>query len=258
MPRDILDLPPPPADKRIRYGPEPLHYGDLRVPHRAGPFPAIMFIHGGFWRSRFTLDHSGHICAALARAGIATWSIEYRRVGDAGGGWPGTAQDVLLALEFLPGLAHDYSLDPHRTAVMGHSAGGHLSLWAAAQNKIALRTAISLGGVVDLRRGFELHLGSGAVQEFMGASPKDAPEQYRAASPIELLPIPTPQLLIHGAKDEVVPVELSESYVKASSNARLVRLDGGDHFDVIDPRSAHWAVVEKNIAGAVDLAARSA
>lgn len=221
---------------RIAYGPGPQHFGDLRLPAGPGPHPAIIFIHGGFWRARFSLEHSAAFCTSLTAAGVATWNVEYRRVGDAGGGWPGTLDDVLLAAQFIATIARQHPIDLRRVFVGGHSAGGHLALWVAAQNKIDLRRAISLGGIADLRRGFELHLSSGAVEDFLGGTPEEAPERYRSASPVELLPIPTRQLLIHGTRDDIVPLELSERFAAASSNCELLRLEGGDHFDVIGER----------------------
>jgi acetyl esterase/lipase len=236
MPRDILELPAPPADQRIPYGPEPLHFGDLRLPSGPGPHPVLIFLHGGFWRARFTLDHAGHMCAELARQGVATWNIEYRRVGDAGGGWPGTLDDVLRGAGFIEELVRLHAIDPGRVVLAGHSAGGQLALWVAAQNKMRLRQVVSIAGVTDLRRAFDLHLGNGAVEQFLGGTPDELPGPYGAASPIELLPIRTPQLLIHGTRDDVVPIELSERFCAASDNCELLRLEGADHFDGIDPR----------------------
>src|SRR5436190_1546962 len=105
----ILDLAPPPADARLRYGPEPLHFGDLRLPKGDGPHPVVVVLHGGFWRAAYGLEHIGHLCAALTGAGMATWSIEYRRIGNPGGGWPGTFQDVALAAKYVRELAPTYN-----------------------------------------------------------------------------------------------------------------------------------------------------
>jgi acetyl esterase/lipase len=237
MPRDILELAAPAADERIRYGPESLHFGDLRLPDGPGPHSAVIFIHGGFWRAQHALDYAGHVCSVLARQGVATWNIEYRRVGDAGGGWPGTLDDVRRGAEFIEEIARSHAIDLERIVVAGHSAGGHLPLWLAAQNTMRLRQAISIAGVTDLRRAFELHLGDGSTEQFLGGSPEEVPERYSSTSPIELLPIHTPQMLIHGTCDEVVPIELSERFSAASANCELLRLEGGDHFDAIDPRS---------------------
>src|SRR5579864_1380245 len=166
----ILETPPPRGGTRLSYGPDPLHYGDLRLPDRAGPHPVIMMIHGGFWRDRFDLEYAGHPCAALTAAGAATWNVEYRRIGNPGGGWPGTLLDVALAADHLRELAADYGLDLDRVVTMGHSAGGHLALWLAARGRIPagetlytpdplpLRAAVALAGVADLRRAWELGL----------------------------------------------------------------------------------------------------
>jgi len=243
---DILEIPAPAAGRRIPYGTEALHFGDLRFPAGGGPQPLVIFIHGGFWRARRNLEYAGHLCAALVDRGVATWSIEYRRVGDPGGGFPGTLDDVLLACRFVEELARSYPLDTSRITVAGHSAGGQLALWLAAQECLPLRCAISLAGVTDLRRGSELHLGDGAIDEFMGGSPAQMEAAYRSASPMELLPIRTPQLMIHGTLDDVVPIELSDRFAAASKNCEVLRLEGADHFDIVDPRSRFWpAVIEE-------------
>ncbi len=245
---DILEIPAPKADRRIPYATDPLHFGDLRLPAGPGPHPVLIFIHGGFWRARRSLDYAGHLCAALAERGVATWSIEYRRVGDPGGGYPGTIEDVLTACRFVEQLAQSYPVDMDHMKVAGHSAGGQLALWLAAQNAVPLSRAISLAGVTDLRRGFALNLGSGAIEEFMGGSPDQLQDAYRNASPIELLPIRAPQLMIHGTEDDIVPVELSDRFAAASKNCETLRLDGADHFDIVDPRSPYWPAVIEELA----------
>ncbi len=245
---DIFEIPAPAADRRIPYGPEALHFGDLRSPAGDGPYPLLIFIHGGFWRSRRNLEYAGHLCAALAERGVATWNIEYRRVGDPGGGFPGTLDDVLRACRFIDKLAQSYTFDMTHVTVAGHSAGGQLALWLAAQEYLPLRRAISLAGVTDLRHGFERHLGDGAIQDFMGGPPTLIDAAYRLASPIELLPIRTPQLMIHGTIDDVVPIELSDRFAAASKNCEVLRLEGADHLDIVDPRSPYWPAVIEELA----------
>src|SRR6266481_4424384 len=155
----ILTEAPPKTDARIAYGPDEFNFADLRLPHENGKqalksgHPIVIFIHGGYWKAKYDLTHAGHACSALAHAGFATWQIEYRRVGNPGGGWPGTFEDITSAFQFLPQIARQYQLDSKRVVVMGHSAGGQLSLALAARQP-ALRGAISLAGVVDLRRGY--------------------------------------------------------------------------------------------------------
>jgi len=139
---DILTLPAPPADARIAYGPDPLQFGDLRLPTAAsgggdGPFPLVVLIHGGYWRNRYDLAYFGHAAAALTATGFATWNIEYRRVGDAGGGWPGTLLDVAAATDYARTLAATQPIDLDRVVALGHSAGGQLAAWLAARRRLA-------------------------------------------------------------------------------------------------------------------------
>jgi acetyl esterase/lipase len=248
---DILQLPPPKADERVAYGPHPLQFADLRLPKTAGPHPVAIVIHGGFWKNAYDLEHTGHLCAALGGAGVATWSLEYRRVGDAGGGWPGTVEDVARGASHLTMVAPKYPLDLRRVAALGHSAGGQLALWLGAERKVSLRGVISLAGVADLRRAWELDLGSGAAARFLGGSPKDVPDRYRQASPLERIPLGVPQVLIHGYDDDIVPLEISERYCRAAQasgdDVRLRALRSTGHLELIDPRSRQWAGVERSV-----------
>lgn len=254
MSRDILTLSPPPADARISYGEDPLQFAELRVPAGKGPHPAAIVIHGGYWRAAYDLTHAGHMCAALTKAGVATWSLEYRRIGNPGGGWPGTGADVVRGADHLAKIAAAHQLDLRRTAAIGHSAGGHLVLWLASQRK-NLRGVVSLAGVSDLRRAFELHLSNTVVADFLGGSPEQVPERYREASPIEHLPLGVPQRLLHGTADDVVPFEISRRYQAAAAakgdDARLIPLAGAGHFELIDPRSREWPTVQDTLLALV-------
>src|SRR5438093_11585784 len=111
---DILTKIPPAADARLHYGPDPNQFGDLRLPHSKAPHPILIFIHGGFWRAKYDLSHAGHLCAALAKAGVATWNVEYRRVGNPGGGWPETFTDILQGHRYISQIAARFALDTHR------------------------------------------------------------------------------------------------------------------------------------------------
>lgn len=251
MTTPILDLSPPPADARIAYGEAPQQFGDLRLPAGATPHPVAIVIHGGYWRAAYSLDHIGHLCAALTRAGVATWSLEYRRIGDPGGGWPAAGQDVLRGAQHLRSLAGRYPLDLTRVVAIGHSAGGQLALWLAAQHpqhQVPLRGVVALAAVADLRRAWELGLSRGVVADLLGGTPHDVPERYRQASPIELLPLHLPQRLLHGTNDDVVPIEISRRYQAAAAaagdDARLIELPGAGHFELIDPRTPQWKSVQ--------------
>jgi len=242
--QDILDLEPPKADARIPYGNDPNQFGDLRLPSGKGPHPLVIFIHGGYWRAEYDLAHTGHLCAALARAGFAAWNLEYRRVGQQGGGWPGTMDDVRNGALHAQKLTN---LDMARVVVSGHSAGGHLALWLAAQKALPLRAVIPLAAVSDLKLAWTLRLSGGIVAELLGGTPEQVPDRYAKTSPKELLPISVPQRVLHGEADRVVPFEMSQQFARASHNATLVPIKGAGHFELIDPRSTAWPTVLHNI-----------
>jgi acetyl esterase/lipase len=251
MSEDILTLAPPPADARIAYGADPNQFAEIRLPKTKGPFPVVMNIHGGFWRAKYDLAHAGHLCAALTAKGCATWNIEYRRVGNPGGGWPGTFEDVRKACRYLPQIAKRYDLDPARMLVMGHSAGGQLALSLAAHEP-SLKRVISLAGVLDLQQAWEQHLSNDAVVEFLGGKPKDVPEHYREADPMEFsVDHATTQWLIHGAPDDVVPCNFSRSYAeqkkKGGEDVHYLEISTAGHFDLIDPHSNAWPKVESTV-----------
>jgi pimeloyl-ACP methyl ester carboxylesterase len=187
----------------------------------------------------------------LARRGLAVWNVEYRRVGQEGGGWPGTFADVAAAVDHL---AEVDDVDVSRVVTCGHSAGGHLSLWLAARHRLAggvgaaprVRpvAAVSQAGVCDLERAWQDDLGDGAVEQLLGPL-ETGSERLAAASPAALVPIGVPQLLVHGTEDDVVPVSQSRDHAARDPLAELVELEGADHFDVIDVGHAAWqAVVE--------------
>jgi acetyl esterase/lipase len=250
---DILSLAPPRADARVAYGNDANQFIDLRMPKAGGPHPVAICIHGGYWRANYDLEYLGHVCVALAAKGIATANLEYRRVGNAGGGWPETFEDIRSAYQFLLQNAQRYRFDTQRVIVLGHSAGGQLALCLAA-HETGINVAISLAGVVDLQRAYELHLSHDAVVEFLGGTPAEVPEHYREADPMKLA-IRSRQWLVHGADDDIVPPEISGDYVKAKGKskeeARLVSIQMAGHFEVVDPRSRAWPEVERLLVDGV-------
>ena len=167
-------------------------------------------------------------CDALADVGFATWNLEYRRVG-AGGGYPATLDDVAAACR---------ALTRGGAVAVGHSAGGHLALWLASEGLIG--GAVALGAVCDLGAAARDRLGNGAALDLMGAA-RD--EDWLRADPIRRLPTGRPTVLVHGTRDDTVPVEQACTYAAAAHAAgdrcELVELDCG-HFEPIDPRSSAW------------------
>ena len=250
MSEDILALSPPAADYRIPYGTDANQFGDLRQPKGKAPSPVVMNIHGGYWRAKYDLLHAGHLCAALTARGCSTWNVEYRRAGNPGGGWPGTFEDIANAYRFLGQIAQRYSLEASKVVVMGHSAGGQLALCLAAHEP-SIDRVVSLAGVVDLQRAYDLHLSNDAVVQFLGGKPNEVPEHYQDADPMRLHMAQARQLIVCGSSDDVVPPEFSREYVskkkKADEKVELLEIARADHFDLIDPRSAAWAQVEAKI-----------
>lgn len=226
------------ATRILPYGDLPDQVGDLYLPSDAadGPLPVVMLVHGGFWRDQYRRDTLGPLAADLVGRGAAVWNVEYRRVG-AGGGYPETTQDVLAAFDAIAGLPA--ALDSRRITVAGHSAGGHLALWLAAQRPLA--GVVSLAGVADLVAAEADHLGSDATTEFLRGG---TAAEHRDVDPARLVPTGVPTLLVHGDADVNVPIDQSERYQTAAHAAgdrcELLRLPGADHFVIVDPGSDAW------------------
>ena len=195
------------------------------------------------------------LAKAVVKKGWAAWNIEYRRVGflGGGGGWPHTLDDVAAAMDHLAAID---AVDPTRVVTCGHSAGGQLALWAAARGRISegsprdndvvtVRGVVSLAGIADLQEADRLGLGADATARFLGGHWDQQKERYRCSSPLALLPIGVPQVLVHGTKDNVVPHSMSETYEIAATKhgdaARCIPLDGVGHREMIDPRGTGWA-----------------
>ena len=252
---DILSKPQPPFDQRVAYGADANQFLEVRLPKAKGPHPVLLNIHGGYWRARYGLAHAGHMCEALRGIGAATLNTEYRRVGDAGGGWPGTFADIRSAYGFVREKAATFRLDTRRLVVMGHSAGGQLALCLAAHER-TLKSVISLAGVVDLRKAFALHLSHDAVVEFLGGKPEDMADHYREADPMELPITHAHQWLLQGSDDDTVPPEFSREYAahkkKRGEQVELVEIARTGHFELIDPSAEAF----QNVVAAVRSALR--
>jgi acetyl esterase/lipase len=164
---DVLSREPLKPEHRLPYGDGEFAFGDLWLPAGLKPgqkAPVVVFFHGGWWKAEYDLAYAGFLCDALRKAGMAVWSVEYRRVGNEGGGYPGTFQDCAAGFDFVRKLAATYPLDLSRVVVSGHSAGGHLAFWIAGRHhvpegsqlyqprpSVAVHGAVALAGAVDLR-----------------------------------------------------------------------------------------------------------
>ncbi len=229
-----------------------------------------MVIHGGCWYSEYDLTHVANFTASLSRLGVATWSLEYRRTGNPGGGWPGTFADVAHGADHLRVLARSYPLDLKRVIVIGHSAGGQLALWLAARHRLPkdsplyasdplrLRGIVSLAAITDMRR-YRPNCGD-AVNKVLGGPPEEVPDRYQQTSPIELLPLKVEQRLIQGTLDKIVPPDFARAYEAAArkegDRVRLTLVPSAGHFDLIAPQSSAWPAVEEAVRSLLNLGKR--
>lgn len=230
----------------IVYGDDDSQVADLYLPPGSEKVPAVVVIHGGFWMSGYGKELATPLAEDLARNGVAGYAIEYRRVGN-GGGWPMTFDDVAAAIDALadqPRVAVD------QVVAVGHSAGGHLAVWAAGRTgRVALKGAVSQAGVLDLVNAYDVQLGGDAVAQLLGATPTQDKARYAAASPYEQLPLKVPVALVHGTRDGQVPLDQSRRYLtaaqKAGGDVTLIELPGVGHFELIDPKHDAWATCRK-------------
>ncbi len=252
--QDILSKPQPGFDKRVAYGSDANQVLEVRLPRTKPPHAALMNVHGGYWRAQYDLAHAGHLCEALRSAGLATFNVEYRRVGNIGGGWPGTFEDIRSAYRFLQQQQSRFQLDLDRLIVMGHSAGGQLALCLAGHES-SVQRVISLAGVVDLKQAFSMHLSYDAVKEFLGGKPDAVPDHYREADPMQLKIPRARQWLLTGTEDDIVPPEFSRDYVaqkkQAAESVELVEIRRAGHFDLIDPAADAFKQVRSTALAAV-------
>jgi acetyl esterase/lipase len=252
----------PAAPVTLTYGALDPQFVELTVPGGeapAGGWPVVVLIHGGYWRAVNTITQEYPTARTLAAAGYAVWNVEYRSLGN-GGGYPQTFQDISWACDLLVVSAEKYGLDASRVVIVGHSAGGPLALWAAARHKAARGTmgasaplkpvgVVSQAGVNDFRTAADAGFGLGVVASFLHGKPAAQPAIYAQTSPMQILPIGVPKLVVIGSKDTSVPQKQTTSFAaaaKAAGDVVAVQVVAGDtHGDCLKPASKIFAVTEE-------------
>lgn len=260
---DILALETPSPGLRIDYGRDSRQFGELRVPHGEGPHPVAVVVHGGCWRAQYDITHIRSFADGLTAAGVATWTLEYRRVGHPGGGWPGTLLDVAAGVDHLREIATNHPIDLERVVAVGHSAGGQLVLWLAGRAKLPktsplflasplpLAGVVSLAGVDDLARAVREGVCGDMAAQLLEGDPREVPERYAEASPIERLPLGVPSHLVSGSRDDIVPPEFGRDFQSAAERAgdsvTWTLIEEAGHFDLIAPTSSAWPEVRQTV-----------
>ncbi len=258
----------PKAKLGIPYGADPSQFGELWLPAGPGPHPVVVIIHGGCWLASVAdLGIMNLASEDLAKRGIAVWNIEYRRVDQPGGGYPGTFQDVATAVDHLRGLAPRHRLKLGRIVAAGHSAGGHLALWAAARDRLpqaselrgprplAISSVVSLGGLADLQAlqapGSQ-GCGPEPIAPLIGEVGAGRPDVFADTSPVALLPFRARQVSVHGELDRIAPVAVGQGYTSkaaaAGASAELRVERGAGHFELITPGTPAWDDIAAMIA----------
>lgn len=251
---------------RVSYGSDENNYFDLRMPQgKDKKLPIAIVIHGGFWRNKYSLDYMSYFCEWLKDNGIVSINVEYRRIGDIGGGYPSTFLDIAQCIDSLPNTLKRMELfdiknvDLNDAILIGHSSGGHLAAWAFSRkfinkesplynkNAILINRVISLAGVLDLHHAQNLGLSENSVNELINSKPFDL--ICSNISPIEMpLPVKGKVMLFHGDKDDNVPLEMSMSYQnKNHKNSECFIVSGAGHFDLVNPNSFYFKKVSEKI-----------
>ena len=246
---------------RIYYGGDRYQFGDLRIPPGNGPHPVAIMIHGGGWKAAFGISYFGKATSKMTAMGIATWSLEYRRLGNEGGGWPGTFQDIASGADHLRVLAKSFPLDLERVIVVGHSAGGHLALWTGGRHKfskdpdlmssdpipllgvLALAPATDLADYYRTRKMGIADFGN-TIERLLGGSPEQFPERYKRTSIVEMLPLSIRQIVVFGKLDDWTDARYFDKAKAAGDDITMIEAPHAGHFELVDPDSTStWNLV---------------
>ncbi|MBG6215687.1 acetyl esterase/lipase [Arthrobacter sp. CAN_A6] len=254
--------------ERYAYGGDPSQFADLYLPTGQAVRGVVVIVHGGYWRSTYGAELGEPLALDLVQRGYACWNLEYRRAGN-GGGWPATFDDVAAGIDLLATAAEEHGFDTRTTAALGHSAGGHLAVWAAGRAtlpagapgsgtpRVALRAVVTQSGVLDLADAQRLGLSNGAVENLLGTGPDGDPVRYRLADPMTAVPLDIPVYALHGEDDTTVPRSQSADYVEAARRGgaeATLTIIPGDHFAMIEPGTRAW----ERVVETLELALRSA
>jgi acetyl esterase/lipase len=243
----------------VTYGEDPSQFAELRTPAEDSK-GTVVLLHGGAWLREYGVSELERLADRLTELGFVTWNVEYRRIG-IGGGVPNTLLDVAAAVDRLGGEGLPTSI-ADRVVLVGHSAGGHLSAWAASRSPatpggaplVRPRGAISLAGIIALTHGGDDPALAGTVGNFVGGRPVDVPESYAVADPAQLVPASCPVWAVRADNDELVPADQSARYVRAAKaaggNAEEVVVPG-DHDSIADPDAPSFPAIEKLITEAL-------
>lgn len=275
---DYMALSGPAPTAHVAYGSAPSQYAELFLPEGKGPFPVAVLVHGGCWTKEYGgITQLRNMAGALAGRGIAVWNVEYRRVDEPGGGYPGTYLDMNAAMDALGQEARKHPLDLDRLVAVGHSAGGQLVQWLGARPRIPagsplykareslmrvpVRQVISLGGLADLRREKDLLKSScdREIVELAGTPSATRPDVFSDTNAGDLMPNGSRTVLITGELDTISPPRVAHDFAAraraAGDAAEVVILPGASHYDEVAANSPSWPLVLEQIEKALRLPA---
>ncbi len=266
--RSLAALPQPEPAETIRYGEAESQVVELFLPRQRpeGLLPAVVLVHGGCWQAKVAGRELVRPAAgALAQKGFAVWSIGYRRVDEEGGGFPGTYADVASAIDLLAAQAADRGIDSGRVAFLGHSAGAHLALWAAARHRLPKESplaaasplrpkgVVAVGGLVDLEGEAALIRDVCGVDPAESLANRDAEKPFAETSPVGLLPTGVPVTLVHGIYDGVAYPALGLAHAqrarRAGDRAEIFVVPNSGHFEGIAPGTRAFDIVAAALEG---------